>query len=933
MAEIAVNFLLSKLVPFYEHEVQLMRGGRQGVVYLRGELERIRAFLRVADSLEESDEEVKVWVKQIKDVAHDAEDLLDEFTILTAHNHANNQNTGIFGFLHKLHCCINNMKARHRIAVEIQGIVSRIRDVSHGHQRLRQKLFTANSSDHTGDDALLVEKSDLVGIDEPKRTLVSWLTSGGSGREVISVTGMGGLGKTTLVKQVYDHGGVKKHFGVHAWIAISRSYKMEELLKDIVRQLLTSDRKSIPERVNTMHVNELKTMIKDILINKRYLIVLDDVWHTNEWDAVKYALPANDCGSRVMLTTRNADLAFALRIESEGKLYNLEPLPQEESWMLLCKKTFQGNPCPNYLEDICRSILRKCEGFPLAIVAVSGVIATKDKRRIDELEMVRRCLGAEIDGNNKLKNLKKVLSLSFNDLPYHLKSCFLYLSIFPEDYRIKRMRIIRLWVAEGFMEAKHGKELEDVAEDYLNELLSRSLLQVAEWRSDGRAKTYRIHDLVREIIISKSREQNFAVVAKDKNNIMLPDKIRRLSVHNTLQNVQQENRSFSQLRSLFMFGVAEQLPLQALTPSGFMLLNVLDLQGTSLKNFPVQVMNLYYLKYLSLKNTRVSSVPPYIGKLQLLETLDLKHTNVTELPPNILKLQKLSHLYGDFDSKTGFKALDKIGELKSLQKLCFIEASSGSDGLMTELGKLAQLRRLGVLKLRKKDGKALCSSIENLINLRALSLMSIEENEILDLQHIFSPPPLLQRLYLAGRLEMLPHWIPNLHSLVRLHLKWNRLNEDPLESLQVLPNLVHLELLQVYEGETLHFRAGGFKKLKLLGIDKFDGLRRILIDVGAMPCVEKLWIQRCKLLEEVPLGIEHLTRLKVLEFFDMPQDLIKTLSLNEPEGVYSRVAHIPEVYATYWREAGWEVHSLDSCNCSPRPNHVIRNEELHPRWK
>ncbi|CAI0402579.1 unnamed protein product [Linum tenue] len=681
------------------------------------------------------------------------------------------------------------MKARHRIAVEIQGIVSRIRDVSHGHQRLRQKLFTANSSDHTGDDALLVEKSDLVGIDEPKRTLVSWLTSGGSGREVISVTGMGGLGKTTLVKQVYDHGGVKKHFGVHAWIAISRSYKMEELLKDIVRQLLTSDRKSIPERVNTMHVNELKTMIKDILINKRYLIVLDDVWHTNEWDAVKYALPANDCGSRVMLTTRNADLAFALRIESEGKLYNLEPLPQEESWMLLCKKTFQGNPCPNYLEDICRSILRKCEGFPLAIVAVSGVIATKDKRRIDELEMVRRCLGAEIDGNNKLKNLKKVLSLSFNDLPYHLKSCFLYLSIFPEDYRIKRMRIIRLWVAEGFMEAKHGKELEDVAEDYLNELLSRSLLQVAEWRSDGRAKTYRIHDLVREIIISKSREQNFAVVAKDKNNIMLPDKIRRLSVHNTLQNVH-----------------------------GFMLLNVLDLQGTSLKNFPVQVMNLYYLKYLSLKNTR---------------------------------------------------------------------ASSGSDGLMTELGKLAQLRRLGVLKLRKKD----------------------------------------------GRLEMLPHWIPNLHSLVRLHLKWNRLNEDPLESLQVLPNLVHLELLQVYEGETLHFRAGGFKKLKLLGIDKFDGLRRILIDVGAMPCVEKLWIQRCKLLEEVPLGIEHLTRLKVLEFFDMPQDLIKTLSLNEPEGVYSRVAHIPEVYATYWREAGWEVHSLDSCNCSPRPNHVIRNEELHPRWK
>ncbi|KAJ6394014.1 hypothetical protein OIU77_023280 [Salix suchowensis] len=150
-------------------------------------------------------------------------------------------------------------------------------------------------------------------------------------------------------------------------------------------------------------------------------------------------------------------------------------------------------------------------------------------------------------------------------------------------------------------------------------------------------------------------------------------------------------------------------------------------------------------------------------------------------------------------------------------------------------------------------------------------------------QHLFSPPPLLQRLYLTGRLETLPHWIPNLESLVRVHLKWSRLKSDPLESLQALPNLVHLELLQVYEGDTLCFRVGGFKKLKLLGIDKFDELRCVEVEVGALPRVEKLSIQRCKLLQKAPLGIEHLTKLKVLEFFDMPRELIQTL-LSDDQG-------------------------------------------------
>lgn len=947
MAESSVNFLIEKLSNLIDNEViNLFRGVGEQVVYLRPEYEQMRAFLRIADALQDSDEELSVWVGQVRDIAHDTEDILDEFSILQGHDHGH----GFYASLCKLACCVKNAKACYRIAVELKGINSRLRMINQVHKRLRHKLIKVEEGSGSNTwqdrrcDALLLDKEDLVGIDRPKTLLVGWLIKGGSGREVVSLSGMGGLGKTTLAKQVYDDAEVKHNFQVRAWITVSQSSKIQDLLKDMVQQLFKAIRRRVPQDVENMNNNQLKRTIKELLQKRRYLIVLDDVWHLDKWHAVKYALPNNSFHSRVVLTTRNTDVAFTTRIESEGKTYDLEPLSLAESWDLFCRKTFQGNTCPFYLEEICRNVLRRCEGLPLAIVAISGVLATKSKGMIDEWCMVSHSLGAEINGNDKLKDLKKVLSLSFNDLPYYLKSCFLYLSIFPEDHLIEHMRLIRLWVAEGFIEAKEGKTLEEVAEDYINELLNRSLMQIAATTSDGRVKTFRIHDLLREIIISKSRDQNFATIVKEQN-MQWPDRVRRLSVHNSLQNLL-PNRSVSQLRSLFMFGVVEKPPLNKLFPGGFRLLSVLDLRNSPLKKFPVEVVSLYFLRYLSLRDTKVKMIPRYIGKLQNLETLDLKHSLVTELPIEILKLQRLRHLllyrneyvsYEHIHSKSGFQIMENIGVLRSLQKLCFIEANQNNSGdMMRELGKLTQLRRLGILKLRREDGKALCSSIEKMTGLRALSIASEDEYEIIDLQHLSSPPVLLQRLYMRGRLETLPHWVPSLQSLVRLSLKWSRLKDDPLVYLQEIPNLVHLILCQVYNGETLCFKAGGFKKLKILGLDEFDELRSIQVETGAIACLEELIIHRCPVLEKVPSGIQNLTKLKVLEFFDMPVELINTLLPDEKDNDYWKVAHIPEVYSTYWREGGWEVYSLESLgdgeNC-PLPRDVIKSCQLQTRWK
>lgn len=942
MAESAVSFLLDNLTPLLQNEAQLLWCVRGQVQSISDELEHIRAFLRVADAKQESNPGLKVWVEQVRDVAYDMEDVLDEFMYHLIYYNGH----GFCSCFHWLYCIIKSLKDRHQIASDMQGIESRVNKISEGYQRFNidipgwsSRSFVYRQLTIQG-DALFLEEADLVGISEPKKHLMEWLLNNETGRQVISVVGMGGLGKTTLVKQVYEDPKVKKRFKVHAWITVSRSFNKDDIIDDIILQIFTVIRKPVPPEVSNMKRDQKRETIKDFLLQSRYLIVLDDVWDVNVWDFIKHSLPSNNkYDSRIMVTTRNADLASASCVEVHDKVYNLEPLSPEESWSLLRKKAFSGEQCPSNLEEICHCVLNRCAGLPLAIAAISAVLATKDKANIDEWAMLRHTFGPEMGENHRLDNMKRVLSLSFNDLPYYLKSCFLYLNMFPDFRKIETMRLIRLWIAEGFVIEKQGMTPEEVAESYIKELLDRSLIQVAGTTSCGRIKSCKVHDLLREMVIQNLKDQNFGVVVKEQG-ITVPDKVRRVSVAKTLQNVQ--NKNLSRLRSLLIFNAEDSLTeFPKLFPRDLKLLTVLDLKGAPLETFPDQVSKLFHLKYLNLRKTKVKQIPPSIKNLKKLETLNLKDSFVKELPVEILSLKRLRHLlvyryeiesYAHFDSKVGVKAPDGIGCLQSLQKLCFIE---GNQENLTELGKLNQLRRLGIIKYRETDGSALCSSIQMLINLRSLSITSEEKTNIIDLQHISSPPQYLQRLYLAGHLENLPHWINSLQNLVKLFLKWSRLKEDPLVHLQHLPNLVHLEFLQVYEGESLYFKEGGFPSLKILGLDKLDALQSVIMDKGAMPRLEKLTVQRCKLLTKVPKGIEFLTNLKLLEFFDMPDELVMKLRPDGGED-HSKVAHVSAVYCVYWLGDAWDVYSLERFterDISPQPCTEMKSYHRSTLWK
>ncbi|KAH6772949.1 hypothetical protein C2S52_004207 [Perilla frutescens var. hirtella] len=949
MAEFAVAFVLEKLTALLEEKVSLIKDVKHEVEYVRDELERITAFLRVADSVQHTDPELKIWVKQVRDVAYQTEDVIDEF-MLQLHRRPNAPCCLLL--LHRLISAVTNLKTQYQIASEIKSIKSRMADIAAGHRRYRYKFSVPNQSSSSGSggggggvndrrsDALLLEEGELVGIDHRKKQLVTWLMEGGPRLKVAAVVGMGGLGKTTLVKKVFDDPEVKKHFNSHAWITVSKSFKVEELLRDTIQQLFEEVRLPVPQEMNG---NRLKATIKEFLRRRRYVVILDDVWSIQAWEAIKYVLPNEDHGSRVVLTTRLMDVASFSCVESDGFVYELDPLSEEESNILFCHRAFQGSSCPRHLSDICRNILRKCGGLPLAVVAVSGVLSTKKETNVDEWKMLSSGLGSELEGNDQLESMSSILLLSFNDLPYYLKPCFMYLSSYPEDHLIEHNSLVRLWIAEGFVRQKEGRSLEEVAQGYLNELISRSLLRPVRMHDDGSVKVSCIHDFYREIILSKSRDQNF-VTTTSETYVVWPKRVRRLSVHGSLDTSEVE-RYGSRLCSLLVFGLGDDAHslssiLQLIKNSK--MLRVLDLRGLPLKNFPEAILELFHLRCLCLRGTMITRLPGAINKLKKLEMLDLKETYISELPVGILQLQHLRqllvyrHVFGSYmpyNYVKGFKALRGIGCLKSLQKLCSIEVYPGSRALK-EIAAMTELKRISITMLRNEDCLALCSAIENLGKLSSLGLRALE-GETLDLHYLSSPPPFLQRLYLGGNLTKFPHWIQSLGNLVKVYLRWSRLTDDPLVYLQDLPNLVHIEFLDAYIGQKLCFKAGKFHKLELLGLDKLELLKWVIFEEGAAPLLRKFIIQRCAMLESVPVGVERLNNLKILEFFDMPDEFILSLSPEKFGDEYWKVAHIPQVYHTYWRNGCWEVYQLDEANArdeSGRGGAAIVKTQQQRNW-
>ncbi|CAL4987179.1 unnamed protein product [Urochloa decumbens] len=528
---------------------------------------------------------------------------------------------------------------------------------------------------------------ELIGRKKEITDIIELILNRDQQCQVISLWGMGGLGKTTLISGVYQSPKLSDKFEKCAFVTIMRPFNLAELLRSLAVRLhdqsskedLLDIRFHNNKSLASMGIEELTKCLSNILENKSCLIVLDDMSSIREWDLIKPVFHSMEKTSCIIVTTREENIANHCSWE-DGTVHNLQVLEPEEALYLFSKKVFgettylaeQKNP---ELVKEARQILKKCAGLPLAIVVIGCFLANRPKTP-EEWRRLNENISAELEMNPELGMINAVLEKSYDGLPYYLKSCFLYLSIFPEDYIISRRRLVRRWAAENYSTERRGRSDIETADNYFMELNNRSMTLPSLHSVDSRKSmdSCKVHDLMREIAISKAMEENLVFRLEEGCSINTHGTIRHMAVSSNWKGDQNEFESavnLTRIRSLSVFG--EFRPFFISDKMRF--LRVLDLEGAYGLDYHDldNIGKLLHLKYLSLRGCRCTlQLPDSIGKLGQLQTLDIRDTYIMFLPKTIINLQKLQYIHAG--NKSEYVAEEATGLMTRCVEL--LEAGS-----------------------------------------------------------------------------------------------------------------------------------------------------------------------------------------------------------------------------------------------------------------
>ena len=682
-------------------------------------------------------------------------------------------------------------------------------------------------------------------------------------QKVISVLGPSGVGKSTLVRDVYETLEIKNHFVEQALATFPPYSSASDILKLILRDLKEED--------FTLSKREVTKELDKKLKGKRYLVVIDGEVSTTEWKHILAALPY-EVESRVVRMSKE-------RLEDPPTNYKHVRIQLDHFHLIATTELFQQRVCreesnPEYNEavkngvrnDYQQDIFDTTQGLPLAIVLLSGLLRTKEypvewKAVFEHLK------------SKQSKRLDSILSLCFDDLPYDIKSCFLYFAALPTNMLIEAQDLVCMWMAEGFLRPKEGLTMEKVGYRYLKELIARHLINLEPMdENTPEEELVTIQSKVHAFLQIEAQEVNFVEI-HNSDDIPPLSAARRLSLQNRMEKYAALANPMPKLRSILSnfekeetskeYDVADedqeakvqQSPIclhcsphgtttkckegdaksylrQLLQTSKF--LRVINLQGLEVGDkLPNEIGDVVHLQYLAVTSCSLKEIPPSVGRLSSLQTLDVRDTEVKELPMPFWEIGTLRHVFGH-----RLILPKRVGDLKNLQTLDTVKPDDKYGWDRNTLSKMIQLRSLFIWELSKGHEKGLVAALKKLKYLVTLTIhgdsipsavfstkTSLRRLEVMELDGMLIDMPCVEDMDIKSCL-------PN---LLLLSLENTMVSQDFINKLAELPFLASLTLDGgSYKDEQLVFSAGGFHSLRRLTVD-LEELKKLEIHESALP--------------------------------------------------------------------------------------------------
>ncbi|CAI9091166.1 OLC1v1026120C1 [Oldenlandia corymbosa var. corymbosa] len=678
-------------------------------------------------------------------------------------------------------------------------------------------------------------KEVMVGLNDHKNEIIDRLTRGKQ-RDTVSVVGMPGIGKTTLVTNVFCNQTIMYHFDVRAWSCVSQRYKKRDLLLDILSNII-----SITDIIIEKSDNDLAELLYKQLKGKRYLIVMDDMWSTRAWDDLQLSFPDDSNGSRILITSRLENV-----VSNISYPHSLRPLSEEESWDLLKLTIFQEEECPLELLEVGRQIAINCKGLPLAINAIAGLLSRTCGKSQDMWNQIADSVSSRVV-NDPEDQCKNILEVSYYHLPDHLKACLLYFGAFLEDDDIPVWRLQWLWIAEGFVRKSESKSLEDLAEEYLMDLIGASLVIVAKRRSNGKVKTCRVHHVVRDLCLLRAKEDNFLLYISARTY-----KEYRLCFCVNREHFVVSKPSGPFVRSLHFFATSDMYPRcpydVSFIPANYSHLRVLDLESINIgASFENGIDLLFDLRYLAVCSD-MESIPPSLSNLENLESLLVKSLkSKVVLPETIWRMRKLRHIrvtncaifsWGLTEDKNSSDC--EALSLVSLSFPCFT-CGEATDEMMMRFSNLRKLKCMVLNSRGVPTSSSTFPAFESLCKLESLNVSYYGKD--LDASKL-SVPSRIKKLTLSN-----------------FRLPWSQIS--------VIGRLQNLEVLKLeseaFEGPSWTMEEGEFLNLKYLRLNALNIVQwDASIDI-LLPKLEQLVVRNCPKLEQVPSDFVYIPMLQKIE--------------------------------------------------------------------